>query len=333
MHRCGLWVLVVLVGGVLLSGPASAAEGKTGFLPVLSGTVYLPDGKPAAEVTLHSMVQETIEHPTSPPRATRMFHAGKDLFVIRTDKEGRFEASLSPNEPVTGTQVRFEGYLLGSSEVGWAMVSISFTLDTPRRTSDVHLTAGDTVQGTVLGYPDEKPLPDVKVGIMLPAGRHEQAVEELVTDTAGHFATSLALPPGKYSFWPTAKDYAYLREKADASAAPGPRKVILRLLHSVTLQGRVLLPDGTPLANQTIEVWMGGDGTEPFYPWATTGGPAHTDAQGRFTCVSSTHPRPYGEPALGFRRLLVKVAFGSQAAQVVVDVLHPTNEEIVFSLK
>jgi hypothetical protein len=145
--------LAIVAAGV--PSPAAAP-----FSPMLSGVVCLPDGRPAAHVTL----QATADREDYAKGEYEGGVGGRELFVMRTDEQGQCQTQLaSPDLPIRGDEVKFHGFLVCPDGAWWAPLQLQVTAQRPSVTLDVTLQRGDQVQGIVLAYPGGAPKPGAKV--------------------------------------------------------------------------------------------------------------------------------------------------------------------------
>ena len=192
------------------------------------------------------------------------------LTTQSTDDQGR--ALINPYE---GDMFRIavnppagEPYLPSRLQVNWSKGAV-------RQTVEIKLKPGITVRGTIIEEPSDKPVSGAHVAYLRPRRGNESptvyrdGANPTVTGTDGKF--TIVVPPGlghllvrgptddflhlqtnnlelgvpSLPIWPLYPDaMAHL----DLKPGEKTREVAMRLTRGVTLQGRVIGPDGTPIA-------------------------------------------------------------------------------------
>lgn len=232
-------------------------------VPVVTGRVLLPNGKPAGSLTLRALGGRN----------------GSWFFDIVTDADGRYRLPL-PEGHRTHYKFCISQKGIGSSP----MFEAEADFDNPVVHHDIHLQHGGAIEGNVIAYPGRTQVTGAKV---LAAGdppfywRGPFVYADAVSDEHGRFHIA-ALPPGEYRVglgfeedepeaegqWPE-YGYGLVGDFMSYTATvqdPQIARVDLRVARSFELTGRVYRPDGSLLRNADL-------------------GPPHitTDADGRYT--------------------------------------------------
>ncbi len=275
--------------------------------PEMVGTVYLPNGAPAANIELaqyENVGREFLRPPLEGPASSdgsfgAMYGNGGVRDPIRTDAQGRYRVPLldlndlsdnvSPCPGMTGEGLKYEGYVISPTGLGWAELQVMVDLDRPEVRRDIHLRPGAQVSGTVVGYPGGAPMAGVhvQVGTDVPGeilSHGPWPVEEVVTDEEGHFRASAAIPPESLGVVARPPDgWAVMIERwPRPDPTPGERHVEIALLRDSVIEGQVFAPDGSAVADTHV---IFGDRLE-----------ADTDAEGHYRIEIKPGFTFYGEP-------------------------------------
>ena len=282
--RCSLILACTLA--IASASPALGAKSKL-VTPVLSGTVYLPDGRPAPHAVLTAV-------------GWRNSYVGGEqggssywtsMLTIHTDAHGRFRSRLNapPNNMVNPPVIiesaaRWDVTLLSQQGIGYAVgITLQAKVGQSQLHQDIHLQRGDRVSGTVTGYPGGRPLSGVRVTACLFSGVTKNfVVSETRTDTLGHFRVPAELPPGEYTVGAEAPGTGLVEDFRSARNHPAQEYSIeLHLVRDFTLRGQVLNADSSPLRNQKLDLSL----VDPRPRGQTHGWSVTTDREGRFTAA------------------------------------------------
>ncbi len=259
-------------------------QGPPGWLVVLGNRTYFegrvlrPDGSPAADVLIRA---------DSGPRRGQGFMMTDCISETRSGTDGRYRLHVEPGH------YDFE---LRAPGAGVARFEESIDVD-QHRTRDIRLTPGVTFVARAVDSQTGQPVPGVRLWHWQKPGI------EGTTGPDGKLEIRDA-PPGKYPrFQVEAKGYArwwsdaclseWSRfEKAnrhgfqrnfdglDFEMTSGMDPVTITLERAATITGRVLDPDGKPVAGATVAPALTGSGNSLT---GDTRFSVETDAQGRFT--------------------------------------------------
>jgi len=258
-----LRALTCVVTAVLVSAAiASAAEQPSPYLPVeFSGTVYLPDARPAANVKLLPVgVTAWYGFPTPPGSVGGDAFGGAAMDPLTTDTRGRYRWTIRPEPPggdattpaPRDARIAWLALLYSPDGAGYAYVS---DLSSAQTHVDIHLRAGDRVEGRVLGYPGAQPMAgvEVSVGVAPPIFMGHgggPVAERVVTDGDGRFRMKASFPPDSYTLHASLpKEWGEMEVRLDppASETPTSRSAEISLAHTYTVRGHAYGPDGQPL--------------------------------------------------------------------------------------
>lgn len=282
------WCSLVLVCTLAIASTSPALGAKSKLVtPVLSGTVYLPDGKPASRAVLTAVgwrnsyvggKQDGSSYWTS-------------MLTIHTDARGRFRSRLDapPNNMVNPPVIiesaaRWDVTLLSQQGIGYAAgITLQAKAGQPQLHQDIHLQRGDRVSGTVIGYPGGRPLAGVRVTACLFSGVTKNfVVSETRTDAQGRFRVLAELPPGDYTVGAEAPSTGLVEDFGSARNHPAQEyRVELHLVKDFTLRAQVLNADGSPRRNQKLDLSL----VDPRPRGQTRGWSVTTDREGRFTAA------------------------------------------------
>lgn len=208
----------------------------------------------------------------------------KSVGAVETGADGRYAIRGLRPGPAEMFMVRARGYCPHPSDGMFAFMDPSrqLVLEAGANTRDVQLLAGGRVKGLVLEEGTTTPVAGVTVSVMSPS-LFMAGSPVATTDAEGRFEI-VGVPVGesivtaKKTGWcqpgadeaqkglmESAMNFA-MGSRADASAKPDPGSGLtvviakhgdvaqrtLRLVRSVVMTGRVLAPDGTPLAGAEV---------------------------------------------------------------------------------
>jgi hypothetical protein len=323
-------------------------------LPIVSGVIFLPNGRPAAGATfevrgavwrdLESMMDLGDEpRPAGIPGSQGK--SGGTLLTVVTDATGHYQVPLFPDEApehlsVFGSGTNYEIRLLSPDGRGWSEV-IRFTtnLDHPAVHQDISLRAGEQVDGVVTGHPGAKALPGAYVYAVVPGLgpaplNRPEVVAGAVADDQGRFRIATALQPGGYALGAYAGNpwgFAGVAEAGPEGVVElGRRRVELQLVREGRLHGRLLHPDGTPVAKATQPVTV--RAVSEGEPWEYTAD-IETDEEGRYELAFKTlweARMPWGR---GVRQAVIS-ARGQETVlpPKVVDFMEASDQEVDLGL-
>ena len=319
---------------------AMAAPAAAAFVPVMSGTVRLPDGRLAPSITLEAAAQR--EDFTGSTCSVRLW-AGQlgsgSLFTIRTDAHGHYQAKLvrdTKSHPVEGDRAKFSGFLISPTGAGWAPLALEVRSRHRHIRLDVRLRAGDQVSGVVLAYPGAHPLPGAKVHAVIWDGFHSPCIlYSAAADSSGRFAIPVSLPPGRCMVFAAAGSYGFLaeeRETEGARAMARSRELTLRLIHDFLFRGQVLTADGHPFGDRSVTILVDGDKSNVEKPGAEFGTATRTDSEGRFSFTFHGHAT-YIPLSDAYRNLTIRAKSGRQVSnRVTVDAIAASEATVVLTM-
>jgi len=317
--------------------PGAARAGAEAEGPTLTGTVYLPDGRPAAKLELladgwHLEVVGGKVGGASfqmPP------------FTLRTDARGRYRVRLSRHpgdEPApAGATYRLHLHLLllALRGAGWARLKMEVGPDQSRVEQEIRLLRGDRVVGTVLGYPGGRPIAAAQVTVVMDEGiTYSVPISHAVTDKRGRFRVPIVLPPGEYRVGAAAEGYGLI-----SPYVPDPHQtaqlltITLSMVRDLRLTGRVLSADGMPVSGKRVLLQM-----EHYLAGSLrlkSGLSVNTDPCGRFSAAYRWEPgefdRWWGE---GCTEAVLSVGDdGRESNAVLIDPTARSQVEAVLKLK
>jgi hypothetical protein len=306
-------------------------------IPVLTGTVFLPDGTPAANIALDSQVEfgRDVSYPPwlHPPWSSVSGSTEVPPLGIQTDADGRYRRPLPVLEDdVLSEWGRYRGYLVSPRGLGWAeLPEIVLDLGKPVLQQDLHLQTGERIRGQVVAYPGGAGKPGVTVEGRVWMGPHWRPMfVQTMTDAEGRFELAAALPPKSYEVAiRPGEGWGIMGMERKPGSAAGTTEIRVSLVHEYTVQGKVLRPDGQPLANADLSVAFQGlrpqGNGQPVWQGWSSGGDLHTDAEGRYSFARQADGMPWGEgPSLdGYLLLAVRARGIGVAAPVLVDATTP----------
>ncbi len=334
MKRALLFLLMLLPLLAVAARGATRSD-STSFSPVMTGVVLLPDGRPAADVTLEAAGDRDDSAKGQKTRGV----GWRALFTIRTDGHGRYQADLAPGgakaPSIEGDSAEFHCFLISPQGAGWAPLTLEVSSRHAEVSRDIRLRRGDQIHGTVVAYPGGKPLPGAKVyAIMEDRLLRPVIVHETEADQKGRFAIPTSLPPGEYIVGAAADGYGFLAEDRRKTGRPGTvRELTLRLIRDFHFRGQVLGADGVPLRNRPVTILVDGDGSNVRYPRSEVGLDTRTDAEGRFAYVFQSHEM-YVPLSRTHRHLIVRAKTDSQVSnRVTVDATKVSEAEVVLKMR
>jgi len=270
-------------------------------IPVLKGTVTLPDGKPAASIVLdvHGGTWRdygAIARAHGWPDSESFGASGSGVrLTITTDQAGRYrvpligadglrESSVEPVPQGWGEGTEYQLRFISPQGAGWAgplKMTVDPKVAEPRL--DIRLRAGDQLEGTVVGYPGKQPMAGAQVIVTMSAGMMHGVMVVVAQTTAnaqGRFRIPAALPPGEYQVGAAAAGgWGFIGLPEDQARALRDGKVAqrrhleLRLVRDAMVPVRFLDPSGEPIRNAAISMTVTAA--------AEWGDQIKTDAQGR----------------------------------------------------
>jgi hypothetical protein len=292
--RRPIWVEAWVDGAVRsryfrIAAPEAATEVEVDIqlVPplVMSGTITVPDGRPAANMTLKA--RGTV---MSGSCGTAGASGGGCTFDLKTDGQGWYSILLRD-----GDQTDYGLYISQEGVGCMGPAKITTDIDHPDVRRDFHLTEGGAVEGTVVALPEVTPLADAYVSVATGSMYHGHALgRQVATDEQGRFRLA-ALPPDRYDlevkFHDDWDDIAMfgVEEGLWAMFEVKPKwgkvevregqttEIEVRMVKELVVTGRVSGPDGSPLRHTVLE-----------------GMEVGTDGEGRF--IHRTRPQwgPYG---------------------------------------
>jgi len=333
-----------------LGSGLDAHAGASGGRPVadLSGTVYLPNGRPAAGVVLRAlfvMSQLFPGHDRTPPGGVLF----SELAVpIRTNAQGRYRTRLDPRDPSARRPqpwpagARASWFLMLISGAGYGGAGAEVKPGVREVHDDIHLQPGDRVSGTVVAAITGRPIAGATVHVLVDIG-WPMEFSQVKTDKRGRFRVPDQLPPGLWRIGADAKEWATLAEplpKMDPRRPPKAqaRHLTFRMVpRSVAFEVLVLQADGTPLRDEPVEMWTTSPTIGPGVGGGLTGPtPRVTDGNGRFRDGFTRVPDPdlHRPWAMGYPALTLWVEFrGRKSNSGTMDTLHPGTKKVVVRLK
>jgi protocatechuate 3,4-dioxygenase beta subunit len=254
---------------------------------VMTGTITLPDGRPAADLSLKAEGRVV-----SGSCGVAGGSESGCAFDLETDDRGRYALSLRE-----GDQTTYDLYISHEGVGCIGPVAIATDIDHPDLRRDFHLTEGGAIEGTVTSAPDGAPLAGAAISVGTgPVHHGHMFIRRATTDEHGRFRF-ITLPPGRYSLQADFHEdrgdasnadeilWALFRAEPEADEVEvregRTHRAHLQMVKELVVTGRALGPDGSPLAHATLE-----------------GMDAVTDGEGRF--VYRIRPRRifYGEVRL-----------------------------------
>jgi protocatechuate 3,4-dioxygenase beta subunit len=228
---------------------------------VMSGTVALPDGRPAA-----NMVLKAEGYATWSTCGVAGWRGGTSRFDLRTDGQGGYSVVLPG-----GDLTRYQLYISQEGVGSIGPVEIETDVDCPDVRRDLHLTEGGTIEGVVIAAADRSPLAGAYVSFATGHGLRGHAFGRRVeTNEEGKFRFA-PLPPGGYQLsvdfdedweegsWVGVDEglWAVLNAEPEwgtVGLAEGETaEVEFRMVKELVVTGRVLGPDGAPLPHAMLE--------------------------------------------------------------------------------
>ena len=294
-------------------------------IPVMTGIVSLPDGSPAANVALQAggEMERDLFYIGSGAGST----GGNKMLALRTDGFGRYRVALLPDRPqgldIVGDGAEYHLYL--TSPQGWAgPVDVAVRLDQPEVVRDIHLLAGERVRGTVIGYPEAKPLAGVEVLAVRWSGMHGiQDLGRTTSDHEGRFEIPTILPAGEYDIWARGQGLFVVGSKGQPPTTTTDNSVVnvtINMTRPLRVAGAIYGPHGEPASGAGIENWR-----------------RRTDSKGQYVYQYERRPMDgmYGTPLYCPRyvTLAPRVKGFGVAAPAVVDVLSPWPDRLDFHLQ
>jgi len=282
------------MGGGFLPHYVAVAPGRTDPLDVnlvrgvpIRGHATLPDGSPAEGVVVWARREGDDSRTRDRTTPAGTYERTRD----RTTPAGTYELLVAPggvytiwvdNGPWT-TPVRIEAPLIG---------------DSPLEGLDFRLNKGTLVHGVVSFGPDQRPAEGVLVRLReIPRAGLEGGTAAVAdrernlarfsyarTDSQGRYAIHLA--PGTYAI--EAEPSQEARTLAIAGQAEVTCDLHCEKPPSRTLQGRVIDPEGRPIAGAQVHIGGYLSSSLPM----TNPRPLEADAEGRFRLRCSTVPMP-----------------------------------------
>jgi hypothetical protein len=315
-------------------------------IPLMSGNVFLPDGAPAANLTVEASGALWRDFAPLSDLAGGGGTAGSGLFTVRTDTRGRYRRSSLPSPSFRsgwGDGAEYHIYLI--SPVGWmGPVTIEMDLDAPDIRQDIHLRTGDHIEGVVVGYPGGRPLPGVGVEAAVSARRVLGArckVGEAVSDDNGQFEIPVVLPPGEYDLGGRAKGWLLVsvEEEERVDTGEGSRvRTRIAMARPLRIGGIIYGSDGAPLRNTEVGLRAYAmtldPGGGPPRDGATWGCGVTTDGDGRYAYEYEPWFR-YGAPPTMPRYVRIgPVARGAATCEpVLLDVLEELPAAVDFHFR
>jgi hypothetical protein len=340
--RGTLLTLVCVLATTALRCPPSAAARMRAV--TLRGTVYLPNGRPAARVVLEA--SGSVSQIT--PSRNGAQATGKGLFTVRTDAHGRYRVELNPRRvrgldsqwgaTAPDAPVEWDVFLISQAGVGYGSLLVRAEGSRRQLDLDIKLRRGDRVGGATLAASGGRPVAGARVVAMLESKVVRPVpICEAASGRDGVFGLKADLPPGTYRVGATAPGWSILAGGTAVTTGPAQtRRLTLPMTRrQVTIRGSLLGSDGTPLRGRKVTILLeatGGSGHEQGYT-----GPRHsitTDNDGRFSFVR-TWPTEEDYPwAVGYPTLVVAAEVGDRHSDSVkANVLHSARCDAVLTLR
>ena len=231
-------------------------------MPMLTGTICLPDGGPASSCTFE--MGGMVDCGT--------IHGGPRLLTATTDKNGRYRTVLPHGD---GAKYHL---FLSQPDKGCAEVQFALDMDHPEIVKDIALQQGGSVRGEVYGYPGRTPVEGAEVRISSGLFRHFGWSRMATSDAEGRFEISV-LPPGEYGIYARKEGWGQMWvENPRLEVGEGwELKTEIALGRPFEITGRIFAPDGRALRDAQV------DGLR-----------VKTDGEGRYAYRNELQRLPYG---------------------------------------
>ena len=234
----------------------------------------------AVKVTRSIQEAETV-NPIAGVRVHMQY--GVQHVYARTDGSGRFAAWILPGVPYHTVYDHADEYISHTaSAINQTTVPAG---DDEHELPPIEFVRGRTIEGNVVD-PEGRPVADVRVGADWPGHREDFGVAEAgaavnarrwgSTDAEGHFQIKGVFPIGRITLTPVRHEVILGKAVGVAAGDNRPVRLETEAFEFTSLRGRVVTPDGKPVAGADVVVKLYRN-TQEYIAWRGV-----TDAAGRF---------------------------------------------------